>query len=108
MHYYADDSQVALAFSLDALVDQIDAFERIESCADSVRTWMFQNKLKLNDDKTIFMLLGNKPQVNKVVFDSVIIGESYISTSAKCTNLGAGFDSDMSMRHHVRRFWQKN
>ncbi len=100
-HFYADDSQVALAFSPDALVDQIDAFERIESCADSVRTWMFQNKLELNDDKTIFMLLGNKPQVNKVVFDSVIIGESYISASANCTNLGAGFDSDMSMRHHV-------
>ncbi len=84
-HFYADDSQVALAFSPDILVDQIDAFERVESCADSVRTWMFQNKLKLNDDKTVFMLVGNKPQVNKVVFDSVVIGDSYISASANCT-----------------------
>ncbi len=100
-HFYADDSQVALAFSPDILVNQIDAFHKIESCADIVRTWMLQNKLKLNDDKTVFMLIGNKPQVQKVVFDSIIIGESYIESSPNCTNLGAGFDSDMSMRHHV-------
>ncbi len=54
-----------------------------------------------NDDKTIFMLVGNKPKVKEVVFDSVVIGESYISSSLNCTNLGAGFHSDMSMRHHV-------
>ncbi len=100
-HFYADDSQVALAFSPDVLSNQIDSFHKIESCADSVRTWMLHNKLKLNDDKTVFMLIGNKPQVQKVVFDSVIIGESYIETSPNCTNLGAGFDSDMSMKHHV-------
>lgn len=100
-HFYADDSQIALAFSPDVLINQVGAFDQIESCADSVRGWMLQNKLKLNDDKTVFMLLGNKPQVNKVVFDSVIIGESYIESSQKCVNLGAGFDNEMSMRHHV-------
>ncbi len=100
-HFYADDSQVALAFSPDILVDQVNAFDQIENCADSVRHWMYQNKLKLNDDKTVFMVLGNKPQVNKVVFDSVIIGDSYIESSDNCVNLGAGFDSSMSMRHHV-------
>ncbi len=100
-HFYADDSQIALAFSPDVLLNQIDAFDKIESCADSIRTWMLQNKLKLNDDKTVFMLIGNKPQVQKVVFNSVVIGESYIESALNCTNLGAGFDSDMSMRHHV-------
>ncbi len=64
---------------------------------------MLQNKLKLNDDKTIFMLLGKKPQTIKVVFDSVIIGESYIESSQKCVNLDAGFDDEMSMKHHVNR-----
>ncbi len=100
-HFYADDSQVALTFSPDILVDQINAFDQIESCADSVRQWMFQNKLKLNDHKTVFMVLGNKPQTKKLVFDSVVIGDSYIESSAKCVNLGAGFDSNMTMKHYV-------
>ncbi len=47
------------------------------------------------------MLIGNKPQVKKVVFNSVVIGESYIESSQTCVNLGAGFDSEMSMRNHV-------
>ncbi len=79
-HFYADDSQIALAFSPDVLTNQIDAFHRVESCADTIRTWMLQNKLKLNDDKTVFMLIGNKPQVQKVVFDSAVVGESYIES----------------------------
>ncbi len=62
-----------------------------------------KNKLKLNDDKTVFMLLGNKPQLKKLVFNSVIIGESYIDSVSSTTNLGAGFDCDMSMKYHVQK-----
>ncbi len=89
-HFYADDSQVLLAFPPERLPNQINAFDQIESGADSVRAWMLQNKLKLNDDKTVFMLIGNKPPVQKCVFDSVVIGESYIEACPNCTNLGAG------------------
>ncbi len=101
-HFYADDSQIYLAFSPDVLCDQVEAFSRIESCADDVRSWMYQNKLKLNDDKTMFMVLGNKPQTEKLVLDSVTIGDAYISSTGSTTNLGAGFDSEMSMKFHIQ------
>ncbi len=101
-HFYADDSQIYLAFSRDSLGDQVEAFSRIEACADDVRTWMYQNKLKLNDDKTVLMVLGNKPQMEKLVFDSVTIGDAYISSIGSTTNLGAGFDSEMSMKYHIQ------
>ena len=58
---------------------------------------MYQNKLKLNDDKTVFMVLGNEPQTEKLVLDSVTIGDAYISFIGSTTNLGAGFDSEMSI-----------
>ncbi len=64
---------------------------------------MYQNKLKLNDDKTVFIVLGNRPQTDKLVFDSVTIGDAYISSIGSATNLGAGFDSDMSMKHHIQK-----
>ncbi len=94
-HFYADDSQIYLSFCADNLVDQIEGFSHIEACADDIRNWMYQNKLKLNDDKTVFMVLGNKPQISKLVFNSVIIGSSYIDSVESTTNLGAGFDADM-------------
>ncbi len=102
-HFYADDSSLYLSFSPNVLDDQVASFAKIEACANDVRHWMYENKLKLNDDKTVFMVLGNKPQVNKLVFDSVVIGESYISSVPATTNLGAGFDSDMTMKHHVNK-----
>ncbi len=102
-HFYADDSQIYLAFSADSLCTQVDSFSRIESCAEDIRQWMYQNKLKLNDDKTVFMAIGNKPQLDKLVFDSVIVGDSYIDSVDSTMNLGAGFDSGMTMKFHVNK-----
>ncbi len=45
----------------------------------------------------------NKPQVSKLVFDSVIIGDSYIDSVDSTMNLGAGFDSGMTMKFHVNK-----
>ncbi len=41
-HFYADDSQVYLAFSPDTLSSQVQAFSKIESCAEDIRGWMYQ------------------------------------------------------------------
>ncbi len=43
------------------------------------------------------MVLGNEPQTEKLVLDSVTIGDAYISFIGSTTNLGAGFDSEMSI-----------
>ncbi len=94
---------VYLAFSPDTLLSQVDGFSRIQACAEDIRTWMYQNKLKLSGDKTVLMLLGNKPQLNKLVYSSVIVGDSYIESVPSTTNLGAGFDGDMSVKCHVQK-----
>ena len=44
---------------------------------------MYENKLKLNDDKTVFMVIGNKPQTDKLAFDSVMIGKSLLLHALK-------------------------
>ncbi len=65
---------LTLAFSPDTLIDQIGVFDKIESCAESVRTWMFQNKLKLK--KTTYAL--KTPRVVALPF---IYGVEYIIIS---------------------------
>ena len=39
-----------------------DAVVVMERCILDIRTWMLTDKLKLNDDKTEFMLIGTKQQ----------------------------------------------
>ena len=68
-HAYADDTQLYLSFSPDTATNQTDAVIAMERCMSDIRTWMLTDKLKLNDDKTEFMLIGTKQQLSKVNID---------------------------------------
>ena len=46
----------------------------MERCISDIRTWMLTDKLKLNDDKTEFMLIGTKQQLSKVNIDCLTVG----------------------------------
>ena len=54
-YFYVDDTQlyVHLTHKHATL-----AFERLKNCLDDVRKWLSVNKLKLNPDKTEFILFG--------------------------------------------------
>ena len=61
-HLYADDSQLYASF---ASRDSAAALDGLQSCLASVQSWMSTNKLKLNPDKTEFLLIGNERQRSK-------------------------------------------
>ena len=61
-HLYADDSQLYMSFSSG---DSAAALNGLQSCLASVQSWMSTNKLKLNPDKTEFLLIGKEQQRNK-------------------------------------------
>ena len=64
---------------------------------------MCANKLKLNADKTDFIIFGSKSQQEKFnpFFPVNILGESLILSDA-IKNLGVWFDSDFSFTKHVK------
>ena len=61
-HLYADDNQLYVSF---ASGDSAVALNSLQSCLASVQSWMSTNKLKLNPDKTEFLLIGNERQRSK-------------------------------------------
>ena len=42
------------------------AFENLNRCLDDVKEWMSTSKLKLNPDKTEFIIFGSKRQRDKL------------------------------------------
>ena len=52
LHLYADDTQVYMSFSPLSDESTTRTFQRIEACIAEIRTWLKDNKLMLNDDKT--------------------------------------------------------
>ena len=49
-HFYADDSQLYLAFE-STTDEKLGALAQIEMCVKEIDLWMVKNKLKLNGDK---------------------------------------------------------
>ena len=52
---YADGMQVYLSFNLKT---SSTAPQKLNYCLLDIQSWMLKNKLKINDDKTEFLILG--------------------------------------------------
>ena len=83
-----------LSFSPDTATNQTDAVIAMERCISDIRTWMLTDKLKLNDDKTEFMLIGTKQQLSKVNIDCLTVGSIDVAPVTVARNLGTWFDSN--------------
>ena len=59
LHAYADDSQ--LYISIKPINQRVldEGVAKLENCLTDIYTWMSQNKLKLNADKTEVLVMGN-------------------------------------------------
>ena len=58
LHIYADDTQLYLAIKPITQQAVDIGVARLEGCLTDIYTWMSQNKLKLNADKTEVLVLG--------------------------------------------------
>ena len=99
-HFYADDTEVYIHLSQN---NSSAAFENLNRCLDDIKEWMSASKLKLNPDKTEFIVFGSKRQSDKlkVHFPPTILG-SPLCPAEWVKNLGVWFDSDFSLSKHVQ------
>ncbi len=101
MHCYADDTQPYLSFKPMVQMAEEMAVAKLTGFINDVRAWMLANKLKLNDDKTMFLLIGRPSKVKKVALSSFTVGNADIPKSDSAVNLGTVWDSCMTMEKQV-------
>ena len=77
--------------------------EELESCIQDVQIWMRTNLLRLNDDKTEFLIIGTPQQLAKVRTTSIKIGTDQIQCSESACNLGYFYDSTMKGCTHINK-----
>ena len=88
LHIYADDTQMYCFFNVKSTNDANNALSLMTQCVEAVRVWMTQSLLKLNEDKTEFLVISS-PYFHESVCDtSLKVGDVVISSSAQCRNLG--------------------
>ena len=98
-HLYADDSQLYVSF---ASGHSAAALNGLQSCLASVQSWMSTKKLKLNPDKTEFLLIGNERQRSTYLSIFPIELLSVETNPAKSArNLGVLFDKNFTFHSHI-------
>ena len=62
-HLYADDTQLFISFQASKFSDNISC---LQTCLGSIADWMTSNLLCFSSSRTEFLLLGLKPQLDKI------------------------------------------
>ena len=100
-HFYADNTQ--LYFSLSP-ANFSHCIQKLKNCLNDIQNvmFMFTNKLKLNPDKTEFILIGSKNNRKQLLphFPINILGNQ-VSPAQSIKNLGVVFDSNFTFSDHL-------
>ena len=100
-HFYADGTQLYIHLSHK---NASSALAKLNACLRDVQEWMSLSKLKLNPEKTEFIVFGSKAQRQKISshFPVSILG-SLLHPVDSVRNLGVWFDADFSFSEHIKR-----
>ena len=60
----------------------------MEKCIADVRSWMINDKLMLNDDKTELLVIGTSKQLSEVSVSGIRVGDVDIIPVYSAKNLG--------------------
>ena len=100
VHLYADDTQLYIFFSVgDGLSVPI---QKVETCISEISVWMRKNKLKLNDDKTEYMIISSDRIRASLTIPDLVIGAIKVQPAKSVRNLGAYFDDALKMTDHIK------
>ena len=59
------------------------------------------DKMKINDIKTEFLIIGTKQQLNQVNIKTLSVGDYSVAPAAMARNLGMLFDENMTLLPHI-------
>ena len=104
VHCFADDSELYLSFNPSKEHGDVQATKSMELCVNDIKNWMSKDKLLMNDDKTEFLIIGTRQQLEKVDLNCISIGTVDISPSnSPIKSLGVWLDRNLSMDAHITR-----
>ena len=95
---YADDSSLYLSVRPDKLES---ATNEIANCVSLVHKWMCKFHLKMNEDKTEFLVISSRQMAKRISPAPLAVGSDQISPSSSVKNLGVIIDKFATMEDYV-------
>ena len=101
LNAFADDHTLLKDFSIKMENSVIDAKRCLEECLVNVGNWMDENRLKMNSEKTEFLLCGSRQQLAKCSLDNIMVRDKSVQNSKVIKYLGLLIDENLLFQSHV-------
>ena len=106
-HAYADDTQLLKAMSPRSPDDQLNGIRLLQDGVVRISDSIFDNKLKLNGDKTEFLVLSSRYNQTLLDIPSIDLGTDVVYHSDTARNLGVMIDSTLSLEQQISNVRKK-
>ena len=87
-------------------VNQNVAVRNMQNAIDAINKWTVADKLKLNDAKSEFIIIGTRQQLVKINVDNLRVGDALLKPLNKVRNLGCWLDPHLGMVTHINKVCQ--
>ena len=77
------------------------ATERMSACISDLKSWINENKLKLNDEKTEVLVIGRTQQRAKILISSLKVELCDVPITTSARNIGVIQDQDLTIVGHI-------
>ena len=94
-HFYADDTQLYLSVA----PDEPCALDPLVTCLTSIKCWMSENFLKLNEEKTEVLIVGSNEQRESIISR---LGNLNVENGTAVKNLGVIIDAELKFDTHIK------
>ena len=98
---FADDHVMKKSFSItDNNSNDLKTISDLEECISKVKEWMKHDRLKMNGEKTEFILYGLR-QLKKSVTNNINVTGEVVDRTDCIKYLGVWLDDTLSCKHHI-------
>ena len=104
---FADDHSLRKSFLAGDRIQEQQAKLKLENTFSNIKEWMDSMPLKLNSEKTEYIMFGSWQQLTKISPTPLHAGPDLIELSTKVKYLGALLDNTLSFDPHVSSKVQK-
>ena len=103
IHGYADDHALKKSFAGSSRNEEANTIETLQCTIKLIKDWMDLNRLRMNNDKTEFVLIGSRQQLNKAETSVFNINGELITRSKSIKYLGADLDEKLTFKDMINR-----
>ena len=98
---YVDDDNLYTRFREGDLVCEETSISGLSCTLDDIKDWMMQNRLKMNDDKTEFIIFRGRQAMQKCNTNAIRVGDTNVYSSPCVKLMGMTWDRYISFTSHI-------